>query len=227
MVRFDKLSASPAKEFLPAWSDFSLRSLVIYAVIRGRPRAWISAFYLEINPARCSRQLYSGEQEMRKEHYLYLILFQGVGAGVLNFFINAAIAMAMFYSIPLIPLWGMQSIMADFLGTIFILSFITSCIVTPMTHKTVATEKLPASTWRRGSHSLLGRLPSKNLPRAAAFGLVFLLVFAPVVIVAVYASDIRELAFREFIIFKGVYAAVLAAIVTPIIALAALGDTAG
>ena len=168
----------------------------------------------------------TGESIMRKEHYLYLVLFQGVGAGILNFFINAAIAAAMFYSIAVVPLWGFQSILADFLGTIFILSFITSCIVTPMTGKTIAAEKLPAPTWRRESHPLLGRLPSGNLKRATAFGLAFLFILAPVVIAAVYASGIREMAFREFIVFKGAYAAALAAVVTPIIALAALGDGA-
>ena len=161
---------------------------------------------------------------MQKEHYLYLILFQGIGAGILNFFINAAIAMGMFYSIAVIPLWGIQSIMADFLGTIFILSFITSCIVTPMTYKTIAMKKLPVSKWRRESHALLGRLPEKILPRAAIFALTFLIILAPIVIFTVSASGIHEMAFRDFIIFKGIFSAILAAIVTPIITLAALGD---
>src|SRR6185369_14816725 len=73
----------------------------------------------------------------------YLLIEQGVGAAVFNFFVNAVIAWAMFRAHPTVPLWGQQSIMGDTIGTCFILPFLTCLIVTRLARGHVRTGKVP------------------------------------------------------------------------------------
>ena len=56
------------------------------------------------------------------------------------------------------------------------------------------------------------------------FGSVFFLLLAPITGLAIYAMKIDDMELWYFIVFKGLFASVLAGIVTPIITLAALGD---
>jgi hypothetical protein len=81
-------------------------------------------------------------------------------------------------------------------------------------------------SWRRDSHAALGRLPARTLPRALVLGLATLIAVAPVAVWALTALEVNDLAVWHFVTFKALFAALLAAIITPIVALGALGDTA-
>jgi hypothetical protein len=131
-------------------------------------------------------------------------------------------------SIEHVPLWSTDtsiSIGGDTIGTTFLLPFFTCLIVTRLAHGQVASGRLPAVAWRRDAHPALRRLPARTLPRALVLGLATLIAVAPVAVWALTALEVSQLGVGRFVAFKALFAAVLAAIVTPIVALAALGDT--
>jgi hypothetical protein len=84
--------------------------------------------------------------------------------------------------------------------------------------------KLPPLAWRRASHATLGRLPARTPMRALVLGLAGLIAVAPVAVWALVALEVRDLGPWSFVAFKALFAAVLAALVTPLVALGALGD---
>lgn len=159
-------------------------------------------------------------------HRRYLLIEQGVGSALFNLLLNGAIAWFMTRSLETVPLWGRDvSIAGDTIGTTFMLPFFTCLFVTRFAHGHVASGKLPPVRWRREAHPALGRLPARTLPRALVLGLAGLIAIAPVAVWALVALEVRELGTGSFIAFKALFAAVLAALVTPIVALGALGDT--
>lgn len=157
-------------------------------------------------------------------HRRYLVLEQGLGSIVINIVLNAGIAWLLFRGLDVVPLWGEQSIAGDTIATTLILPFLTCLIVTRLAHREVRNGRFDAPAWRRSEHPILGRLPAKTLARAAVIAVVSLVAFAPPTITALSWLGIAELPFRTFLIFKAVYAGILAGLVAPPIALSALGD---
>ena len=168
----------------------------------------------------------SGRAALDLAHRRYVLVEQGVGSAIFNLLLNGAIAWFMTRSLERVPLWGAQtSIAGDTIGTTFLLPFFTCLIVTRLARGRVTSGRLPPVSWRRDSHAALGRLPARTLPRALVLGLATLIAVAPVAVWALMALEVNDLAVWHFITFKALFAAVLAAIVTPIVALGALGDT--
>ena len=161
---------------------------------------------------------------MSREHRRY-VLEQGIGSGVINVLINAAIAWLLFRPLPSVPLWGLQSIAGDTLGTCFVLPFATCLIVTRLTHREVRRGRFPSPDWRRASRPALARLPGATASRAAFLAMFCTLVVAPLALGALAALGIAELGLASFVAFKALFAGALAGAVTPLIVLAALGDT--
>jgi hypothetical protein len=159
---------------------------------------------------------------MSSFHRRFIFIEQGVGAAIFNFVLNAAIAWAMFRGLAQVPLWGQESIGADTLGTSFILPFLTCLAVTRLARKRVQKGHLSRLEWTRDSHPMLGYLPETTVKRALVLGLAGLVLFAPPTMAAFYALGVSDLALRDFIVFKASFAAVEAAIVTPLVALWAL-----
>lgn len=157
----------------------------------------------------------------------YVFLEQGVGAAIFNFLLNAAIAWAMFRGAERVPLWGQQSIAADTIGTSFILPFLTCLIVTRITWGRVRAGHLAPLAWTRESHPALGWLPEGTARRALVLGVAGLVALAPVTVGAFHAFDVPHLALQDFVIFKAGFAAVEAAVVTPLVALWALAGVHG
>jgi hypothetical protein len=162
--------------------------------------------------------------ELAAAHRTYALRDQGVGAAIVNFLINGAIAWLMFRSLAAVPLWGQQSIAGDTIGTGFFLPFMTCLIVTPLTLRQVRSGTLPEPAWSRLDHPLLARLPRGAAARGALLGAAGALLAAPPVVLALSILGVGELEFWSFIAFKSSFAALLAALVSPLIALAALGD---
>jgi hypothetical protein len=157
-------------------------------------------------------------------HRRYLILEQGVGAAVVNLVINGAIAWAMFRSLATVPLWGEQSIAGDTIGTTFLLPLITCLIVTPLARRQVHGGRLAPLGWRIGRYAMLDRLPATALRRGLVIGALSALFVAPLAILALSVSGVDSMSFGSFLIFKAIFAAALAAAVTPVISLCALAD---
>ena len=161
---------------------------------------------------------------MLPAHRRFLLLEQGIGSAGINFAINGAIAWLLFRQMAIVPLWGQQSIAGDTIGTTFFLPFFTCLIVTRLAQRRVGSGGLPALGWRRESRPALGWMPATTFRRALALGAVCTLVVAPPTLIALAALDVTDLSFSCFLAFKATFAAGLAAVVTPIIALGAIAD---
>ena len=163
---------------------------------------------------------------MSSAHARYLFVEQLVGSAVVNFFLNALIAWAVFGRLSVVPLWGEQSIAGDLLGTAFLLPFLTCLIVTPMARRQVGQRGLGGLGWSRTSHPWLRALPAHTLWRGVVLGGACVLSVAPFLVGTLDIVGVQAMSVRAFVLFKGVLAALLAAGVTPIIALWAVAEVA-
>jgi hypothetical protein len=161
---------------------------------------------------------------MSPTHGRYLLLEQGVGAGVVNFGINAAIAWGMFRGAESVPLWGQQSIMGDTIGTCVMLPLLTSLIVTRVARGQMRAGKMPPLGWSRATHPVLGWLPRGTVVRGLVLGAVCVVVFAPLAYLYLRAREVDGMGLGRFVLFKASFAALLGALVTPVIALWAIGE---
>lgn len=161
---------------------------------------------------------------MTDAHRRYLIVEQGVGAAIFNLAVNAGIAWALFRGLSSVPLWGQQSIAGDTIATTFLLPFLTCLIVTRLAQGQVRNGRLPALEWQRATHPALGRLPRGTFLRATVLGAICMVLVAPLALWSLGTLGVAALSFWHFVTFKALFAAVLAALVTPVIALCALGD---
>jgi hypothetical protein len=162
---------------------------------------------------------------MSAGHLRFLLLEQGIGAAVINFLLNGAIAWLLFRSLERVPLWGQQSIAGDTLGTCFFLPFLTTLIVTPLVRRRVSGGTLDALGWTRETHRGLGWLPSGTGRRALVLGGVCVLIVGPLSVWVLGRLDVVELTFWSFVAFKAAFAAALGLLVTPIISLWAMTTT--
>lgn len=168
--------------------------------------------------ARCATAL-------RAEHRRFLLLEQGLGAALFNVLLNGGIAWLMVRSLRTVPAWGGDlSIIGDTIATAFLLPFITCLVVTRLARAQVEKGRVPALDWHRSSHTVLRRLPSGVLPRALVLGLACAVALGPLVVWTLALLEVRELGAWPFVVFKAAFAGALAALVTPVVALGALGD---
>jgi hypothetical protein len=164
---------------------------------------------------------------MSPGHLRFLLLEQGIGAAVVNFLLNGAIAWLLFRGVPQVPLWGQQSIAGDVVGTCFFLPLITTLIVTPLVRRRVSAGTLAALGWTRETHRPLGWLPNGTGRRALVLGIICALVVGPLSVWVLSRLDVAELALWSFIGFKAVFSAGLGLLVTPVISLWAMTTPAG
>jgi hypothetical protein len=155
-------------------------------------------------------------------HRRFLLLENGLGSAFVNFLINAGIALLLFRHLDVVPLWGTESIAGDTIGTCFFLPFLTGLIVTRLARRRVAAGEIEGSGWTRATHPVLGWLPRRTVRRSLALGGLCAAAVAPAAIATLTILDVRELPLGRFVLAKAVFAAVLAALVTPVIALWAI-----
>jgi hypothetical protein len=161
---------------------------------------------------------------MTGAHYRYLLLEQGAGGFLVNVGINLAIAWALFRSLASVPLWGATSIAGDTVATCFLLPFMTCVIVTRMAVREIRRGRFAAPSWRRTSSPTLARLPANTERRALLLGGITVATLAPLTICLLVVIGIDQLSFQNFLVFKSLFAGILGGALTPVIALAALGD---
>ena len=158
---------------------------------------------------------------MSPRHRTYLLIEQGIGAGIFNVVINAAIAWLFFHGMSTVPLLGDQSIMGDTIGTTFILPLLTAVIAGRIVRAHVRTGHVPAWPWTAG---LARMIPRSLAARGFVLGVLCVLLVGVPTTGALGAIGVTEMSFWGFIAFKALFAGVLAAIVTPLIARASLAD---
>jgi hypothetical protein len=161
---------------------------------------------------------------MSPAHRRYLLLEQGVGAFVVNFAINAGIAWALFRAQAEVPLWGQQSIAVDTILTCLTLPLLTTLSVTPMARGHVRRGRVSFLGWNRTSHPFLGWLPEGTFARGFVLGLVLMIAISPLTLLVLSQLHVANLTFSRFVLFKATFAAILGALVTPVIAVWAIAD---
>jgi hypothetical protein len=159
---------------------------------------------------------------MSPHHFRFLLLEQGIGSAVFNLLLNGVIAWLLFSGLEHVPLWGQQSIAGDTIGTCFFLPFFTALIVTPLVRKRVQAGSVAALEWTHETHPVLGWLPAGTGKRALVLGIVCALVVGPISVWLLSRFEVGELTFWSFVVFKAVFAAALALIVTPVISVWAM-----
>jgi hypothetical protein len=153
----------------------------------------------------------------------YLVLEQGVGAAIFNLLVNAAIAWATFRGLATVPLWGQQSVGGDTIGTAFVLPFLTTLIASRIVRAHVRSGRIPALAW---GASPWRRLPTGLVGRGLVLGVACIVAVGLPTAIALGAVGVDSMTFGGFIAFKATFAAALAALVTPLVARAALADAA-
>jgi hypothetical protein len=160
--------------------------------------------------------------QLSAEQRRFLCIGQSLVPFVINVVLNGAIGWAMFRNAETIPFWGESSIGADTLGTSFFLPAITCLIVTPLVRGQVRKGAAPAFTGALAAWLHPFRRPLAW--RAVALGLVCVPLAGGLAIVLLSAFGVETLDFSPFLGWKALYSGVLAALVTPVIALLALAD---
>lgn len=149
------------------------------------------------------------------EHRKFLIVEQGLVPTVFNLLLNGLIAWALFRSAEAVPLWGESSVAVDLLATAFLLPFLTCLIVSSIVGRhvrdgkvdTLRADQLPHSRW-------FTRPP---IARAALLGGIGVVFGAVPLVWALSLGSSQPFAVSSFVMFKAVWAAMLAAVLTPIV----------
>jgi len=143
---------------------------------------------------------------------------------VINVVINCAIIWLLNRHKDTISAFGDKGFHVDIIVTTFLLFFLMSLIVMSIHRAKYKAEKLPQfqinpQNWR---HKLFSRLPYSVWILALIFGLFALLVFAPITVGVLAALSITELSPLTYTIFKGVWVAIIVALMNNTIIEAAL-----
>ena len=148
---------------------------------------------------------------------------------LINVVVNAGIAWLSVGGRSQIPLWappllGGPSTTTDTVATLFLLPFITCVVATAAVRHDLRRGSL--QPLQRSALPLLARLPAGSVRRGAMLGVMSVAAFAPPAIVVLVAVHADDLSVSDFVIFKTLFAVVLGLLVTPLIAFAALSDSA-
>lgn len=158
-------------------------------------------------------------------HQSYLFRYLATIPAVINFLLNGTIALILFQSLEVVPLWGMQSINADTLSTTFFLPFFTYLGITPLIRRELSLNHIHTINLPQQICKVLIKVPDKTIIRALVVGILSFFILGPVSLFIVSSLKIIELGFWNFIIFKAIFATGLGFLVTPLIGLWILGDS--
>jgi len=140
---------------------------------------------------------------------------------VINFVLNALSAWIVYGRTPTIPV---STLVVDTLLTCFLIPFLTCLIVVPVVWQLVRQGDLSAAAWSRDDFWWLRWLPDGKWARALAIGLAATVLGTIIISGVLLLLGIENMAGSTFVWFKAAYAAVLAVLITPFLALASLGD---
>ena len=150
------------------------------------------------------------------EHRRLLVLDNGVASAAFNFLLNGVIAWLLFRTATAVPMWGESSVGVDTLITAFLLPFLTCLIVSRTVERRVtqghvsrlAQAELPRGAWPQRS----------TLARSLFLGAAGVLLAAVPVVAALSLAGFAGFAGPwPFVGFKATFAALLAAVVTPLV----------
>jgi hypothetical protein len=171
----------------------------------------------------------SAWRQATTEHRRWLFWNAVVIAAVVNAVLNALIAWVTAANEDSVPLWAVPfaegpSTVTDTVGTFFILPLLTTLVITTVAWHELRAGRLRSLQLDRESSPFLERLPKRRLRRGLYLGALCTLIFGPLAVVLLVALDYGDLSVGEFVLYKAIFGVVLGLVVTPIIALLAIGD---
>jgi hypothetical protein len=143
------------------------------------------------------------------------------GAAAVNAAINATLAWLFTLGQPRIeflgiPLVDKTTVLVDSLGTLFVLPFLTTLIVTTIVWREIAAGELhhagAAPPW----------LPSSRVRRAGLVGATCFALLAPLVVAALLVVGSPVMSIERFVGYKALFGAIYGLPITPAVALLAL-----
>jgi hypothetical protein len=163
-----------------------------------------------------------------RDHLRWLFWQTIVVAALANAALNALIAWITTLGedeVPLIaaPLVEGPSTITDTVGTFFVLTFLTTLVVTTAVWHELDGERLPRLDIRHRI-PFADRVPPTRLRRAVVLGLACMAVLGPPAVVILVALDFGDLSIGDFVLYKAIFGVALGLVVTPLIALLAFND---
>jgi hypothetical protein len=154
---------------------------------------------------------------------------EALAGGVINALINGLIAWLVLKGGPPLIWSGIHGFPFDILLTAFLLPFIVAAIVISLQRSKLAKGKLQAIHLDADSkiQTLIARMPRGVFPNALLFGLLGLVLGAPLTLLGLFALGVDTFAPVSYAIFKGVWAGFLAALLLIPMVLVALRDPDG
>lgn len=155
----------------------------------------------------------------------YIVNDHIIGSGVFNVSLNALFGWLSFRKHDPAPLRGDPSILNDAIATAVLLPLLICLIVTPLVRKRVRSGKLEPITGLAGSFDMLLWLPSGSFLRGSVLSLLCLAWLTPVYLGLLMVFGVTSLSAGSFVVVKGLYAGLAAALVAPVVALYAMATT--
>lgn len=154
----------------------------------------------------------------------FLIRDQILAVMVVNLVINGGIAWLSTIGRTHVPLWGLTGIAADTLATSFLLPYLLCLIDTPLVRKKLARGELSSLSIDWPAHPVLRWLPRSARARALRLGLFTLATLAPLTLGAIHLAGLAPMTAGRYLLFKTVYATLLAGPLAGIVGYAALAE---
>ncbi|RLQ23546.1 hypothetical protein DWB85_03065 [Seongchinamella sediminis] len=144
--------------------------------------------------------------------------------GISNAIANGLIAWLILRGGPDLTWSGQHSFVGDIVATAFLLPLIVALIVIPLQRRKLKSGKLQSMRLESGSllQSLADRFPAGLGKSSLLFGLVGVSVFAPVLLLIIYAGGIDSFSPASYAALKGAWAGLMAAVLVVIMVLVAL-----
>ncbi|KAA1193307.1 hypothetical protein F0M18_05555 [Pseudohalioglobus sediminis] len=147
--------------------------------------------------------------------------------GISNAVFNGLIAWLLLRSGPALAWWGEHSFVMDIAATALLLPLIVALIVIPLQRSKLRKGKLqPIALGPSSSiQALADRFPSGAGKSALLFGLVGLLLVAPLTLSGFYLLGVEQVAPGNYALFKGIWAGAMAGVLVIPMVLVALRAT--
>lgn len=144
--------------------------------------------------------------------------------GISNTLFNGLIAWLMLRGGPALAWEGENSFVVDIFATALLLPFIVALIVIPLQRGKMNKGKLePISLGTESAlQSLADRFPASVFKSALLFGLIGVLLIAPLTLLGIYLAGIASFAPNTYAAFKGLWAGLMAGVLVVPMVLVAL-----
>jgi len=181
-------------------------------------------------PQFSHRAQFSQRDPLAIKQILYLLIFQGIGSGIINFGLNFLIAWAIYHNQQTIPFSGVVNcIIGDLFVTSFVIVFLCTIIGTILAAFDARKGLLVTpidSRWLL--HPAFQFLPKRNdwlsvFLRAVILAVGVTIFYVPTTILIIYLAAGHEMTVTwNYIVFKGIWGAAEGMLVTPFVAFIAI-----